>query len=164
MPENAVRRFPDPILHKIALPVNRFDDELHRQVDELIRIMYASPATIGLAAPQIGISKRIFVCDISSKDPSKKLGVYINPEILARTGQKVCREGCLSLPDLTGNVRRAESVRLRALDVNGKTFEVSAAGLEAICFQHEMDHLDGMLFIHRVTNIKTDVFRRKRYK
>lgn len=164
MPERSICRFPDPILHKVALPVTRFDNELQRQIDELIKIMYASPATIGLAAPQIGISKRIFVCDVSSKDPAKKLSVFINPEIVAQAGQKVCREGCLSLPDLTGNVRRAESIQLRALDVNGKTFEVSATGIEAVCFQHEIDHLDGMLFIHRVTNIKTDVFRRKRYK
>ena len=164
MSKRAICRFPNPILSKPAEKVIRFDAEFHREVNDLIATMYASPATIGLAAPQIGISKRMFVSDLSSKDSKRKLSIFINPEIIISSGSKTLREGCLSLPDYTGNVRRAEEITVRGLDVNGKTFEASTSGLEAICWQHEIDHLDGILFIHRVSNIKTDIFRRKRYQ
>ena len=125
--------------------------------------MRASPGTIGLAAPQIGIAQRIFVCDISKKDPSKTLRIFINPEITSWADPKTNREGCLSLPDYTGNVTRAQRLSIKAVDERGKAFSLSTTDIEAICWQHEIDHLNGLLFIHRVTDIKTDVFRRKRY-
>ncbi|MBI4431343.1 MAG: peptide deformylase [Candidatus Omnitrophica bacterium] len=163
MPCLPVCRFPHPVLTKAADPVIKFDRAVGGLVQDLIDTMYASPGTIGLAAPQIGISKRIFVCDVSKKDSSTQLRIFINPEISKWADPRSNREGCLSLPDYTGNVTRAQQVFIRAADENGKVFECHANGIEAICWQHELDHLNGLLFIHRVTNIKTDVFRRKRY-
>ena len=163
MPSLPVCCFPHPILTKAAEPVISFDRELQKIIKNLIDTMYAGPGTVGLAAPQIGISKRIFVSDISKKDPAKSLRVFINPEITSWSEPKPNREGCLSLPDYTGNVTRAQRISIKALDEEGRLIELATEGLEAICWQHEVDHLNGLLFIHRVTNVKTDVFRRKRY-
>ncbi len=163
MPSLPVCRFPHPVLTKVAEPVVDFDRELHKIIKNLIDTMHSGPGTVGLAAPQIGISKRIFVADISKKDPTKSLKVFINPEIISWAEPKPNREGCLSLPDYTGNVTRAQRLSIKALDEEGRVIEQTAEGLEAICWQHEVDHLNGLLFIHRVTNVKTDVFRRKRY-
>jgi len=164
MVRRSVCRYPHPLLRTIAEPVADFDDALRSDIDDLIETMYSSPATIGLAAPQIGISKRIFVTDVSGKDPTCELCVFVNPTIIHRSGKRNVREGCLSLPDFTGNVIRAEKIVMKGFDRQGKALERVANGLEAVCWQHELDHLDGMLFIHRVNSIKTDVFRRKRYR
>lgn len=163
MPLRPVCHFPDPVLSSRAEKIACLDEEVQRLIADLIDTMRKSPATIGLAAPQIGAAKRVFVSDVSPKDSSKKLRIFVNPEIISHSGKRICREGCLSLPDYTGNVVRAKRITVRGLDQKGKTVEMATSGIEAICWQHEIDHLNGLLFIHRVNNIKTDVFRRKRY-
>ena len=163
MPCRPVCRFPNSVLTKLSEPITEFDHALQEIIKDIIDTMHASPGTIGLAAPQIGIAQRIFVCDISKKDPSKTIRIFVNPEITTWANPKTNREGCLSLPDYTGNVTRAQRLSIKALDEKGRPFTLSTTGIEAICWQHEIDHLNGLLFIHRVTDIKTDVFRRKRY-
>lgn len=161
-----IRRFPDPILKHPTRTVPRIDDEVRRFIERLIRTMRHHPRCVGLAAPQVGSDLRIAVMD-SSVHPksagSHGLLVLINPKVELLDGVSAQREGCLSIPDLTANVRRASHVRLQALDQGGALHEWRLGGFEAIVAQHEVDHLDGKLFLDRVTNLTTDVFPRKTY-
>ena len=158
-----VIKFPDPLLARKADPVTVFDKELAKLVDDMFESMYAAEG-IGLAAPQIAISKRIFIVDVSfGKEPKDKL-VLINPEILTHEGKQSEEEGCLSLPDIRDKVSRAKHVRLRAQDVKGKWFEVEGEELLARAFQHENDHLDGILFIDRVSRLKRELILRRIHK
>lgn len=153
-------KYPDPVLARKAEPVTAFDAELAKLVDDMFESMYAAEG-IGLAAPQIALSKRIFIVDTTfGKDPKEKL-VLINPEIVEREGKQVEEEGCLSLPDIRDKVSRALHVRVRAQDVRGKWFEVEGDELLARAFQHENDHLDGVLFIDRVSRLKRDLIIRR---
>jgi peptide deformylase len=153
-------KYPDPILQKPTEPVTEFNEELRALVDDMFESMYAAHG-IGLAAPQIGISKRITVIDLSfQKNPEEKI-VLINPEIIHKEGKQSEEEGCLSLPEIREKVSRAEKVRVRAQDVNGKWFELDGDELLARAFQHEIDHLDGILFIFRVSALKRDLLLRK---
>ena len=153
-------KYPDPVLARKAEPVTTFDAELAQLADDMFQSMYAAEG-IGLAAPQIAISKRIFIVDTSfGKDPKEKL-VLINPEIVEREGRQLEEEGCLSLPDIRDKVSRAFHVRVRAQDVRGKWFEVEGDELLARAFQHENDHLDGVLFIDRVSRLKRDLILRR---
>jgi peptide deformylase len=153
-------KYPDPILQKPTEPVTEFDDELRLLVDDMFESMYAAQG-IGLAAPQIGISKRLTVIDLSfKKNPEEKI-VLINPEIIHKEGKQNEEEGCLSLPEIREKVSRAESVRVRAQDVTGKWFEIDGEELLARAFQHEIDHLEGILFIFRVSALKRDLLLRK---
>lgn len=149
-------KYPDPILSKRGEPVAVFDDKLKTLVEEMFESMYAAQG-IGLAAPQIGISQRLTVIDISfKKNPDEKI-VLINPEIVAREGKQFEEEGCLSLPEIREKVRRAARVKVKAQDVSGKWFEVEGEELLARAFQHEIDHLDGILFIDHLSRLKRDL-------
>jgi peptide deformylase len=153
-------KYPDPILQKPTEPVTEFNEELRALVDDMFESMYAAHG-IGLAAPQIGISKRITVIDLSfQKNPEEKI-VLINPEIIHKQGKQNEEEGCLSLPEIREKVSRAEKVRVRAQDVKGEWFELDGDELLARAFQHEIDHLDGILFIFRVSALKRDLLLRK---
>ncbi len=153
-------KFPDPILQRPTEPVTVFDDELRRLVDDMFESMYVAHG-IGLAAPQIGIPKRLTVIDLSfQKDPEEKIAL-INPEVVTKEGKIFEEEGCLSLPDIREKVSRAARVKIRAQDLEGNWFERDADELLARAFQHEIDHLDGILFIFRISALKRDFVLRK---
>ncbi len=153
-------KFPDPILQQPAEPVTVFDAELRKLVDDMFASMYDAQG-IGLAAPQIGISKRLTVIDISfQKDPKQKI-VLINPEIVDKKGKQVEEEGCLSLPEIRDRVVRAAEVKVRAQDADGNLVEVEGKELLSRALQHEIDHLDGILFIFRLSRLKRDLQLRK---
>jgi peptide deformylase len=150
----------DPVLEKSAEPVTEFNAELKKLVDDMFESMYAAHG-VGLAAPQIGISKRIAVIDTTFKeDPNAKL-VLVNPEVISREGKQNGQEGCLSLPDFRENVSRANIVTVRAQDVEGNWFEKTGDDLLARAFSHEIDHLNGRLFISHVSALKRDLIKRK---
>jgi peptide deformylase len=153
-------KFPDPILQQPAEPVTVFDAELRKLVDDMFTSMYDAQG-IGLAAPQIGISKRLTVIDLSfQKKPEEKI-VLINPEVVEIKGKQVEEEGCLSLPEIRDRVVRAAEVKVRAQDAEGKPIEVEGTELLARAIQHEIDHLDGILFIFRLSRLKRDLQLRK---
>jgi peptide deformylase len=155
-----VVKFPEPVLARRADEVTEFDAGLAKLVEEMFDSMYAAQG-IGLAAPQIAISKRITVIDVSFKErPEEKLAL-INPEIVAREGRQVEEEGCLSLPEIREKVVRAEWVRVKAQNVKGEWFEVEGTELLARALQHEIDHLDGVLFIDRISRLKRELVMRK---
>ncbi len=155
-----VVKYPDPVLQKPGEPVTDFDDELRRFVADMFETMYAAQG-IGLAAPQVSVSKRITVIDLSNAtDPAKKM-VLINPEIIEREGKLYEEEGCLSFPEIREKVVRTAKVRVRAQDEYGKWFEVEGEELLSRCLQHEIDHLDGVLFIFRISGLKRDLALRK---
>ncbi len=164
-----VLKFPDPLLKERSAPVAEVNGALSAVVDDLLDTMRASPGGVGIAAPQVGILKRIIAVDVSAHkrgalEENHGLLVLVNPEILARGGKQLVREGCMSVPDYTANVQRAQWVLVDAIDRHGKQLIVEAIGFEAVAIQHEMDHLDGILFLDRVVSVKTDLFRRKKYR
>lgn len=157
---------PDPRLKKVCAPVESFDEELRELISDLEDTRAASPGCVGIASPQIGVLLRVAIVDTSQH---KKFGaqssghrVLVNPRISARSGERMGREGCLSLPDFTANVRRAMRVEVEYSDVEGLPCSFVAEDFEAVVVQHEIDHLDGVLFLDRVANLQTDVFARKR--
>lgn len=153
-------KYPDPVLAKPAAAVTEFDAGLKKLVAEMFESMYAAQG-IGLAAPQIGLSKRLTVIDISfNKNPEEKL-VIINPEIVEQDGKQFEEEGCLSLPDIREKVHRAARVKVRAQNERGEWFEVQGEELLARALQHEIDHLDGVLFIDRISRLKRELALRK---
>ena len=172
-----IRHLPDPILKRPTRRVDRLTNEISRFIEGMIRTMRHHPRCVGLAAPQVGSDWRIAVMDVSARPgnggrragarpastSSQGLIVLVNPVIEVREGATIGREGCLSIPDFTGNVRRATRVRLNALNQFGMPCTWQLEGFEAIVAQHEIDHLDGCLFLDRVANLNTDVFRRKTY-
>ena len=156
---------PDPRLKQACSPVEEFGDDLQAAITDLEDTRLDSPGCVGIAAPQIGIMQRIAIVDTSQhkKYGAQSLGhmVLINPIITAKNGERVGREGCLSLPDFTANVRRAMQVEVEYLTPEGEQKIVSAEDFEAVVLQHEIDHLNGVLFLDRVANLATDVFPRK---
>ena len=157
---HTVVKWPDPVLMKRGEPVAVFDAKLKQLVEEMFESMYAAQG-IGLAAPQIGLSRRLTVIDCSfKKNPDEKI-VLINPEIVEREGKQLEEEGCLSLPEIRDKVSRAAWVKVKAQDVTGKWFEIEGAELLARAMQHEIDHLDGILFIDRLSRLKRDLTIRK---
>jgi peptide deformylase len=160
--------YPDPILKTPCPPVQGSDAALAQLMEDLVDTMHAGPGSVGVAAPQIGVSLRACVVDVSKnrhgKDNNHGLLLMVNPEIVARSGAAVMREGCMSVPDYTGDVERATEVTLRFSEPDGTARELIATGFEAVAIQHEMDHLDGLLFLDRITSLKTGLFRRKSYK
>jgi len=158
--------YPDERLKQVSRAVEQVDDALREMIRDLEQTMRAGPGGVGIAAPQVGIFQRIVIVDIStkSKHPSHGRLVLINPEILHWDGMAVGREGCLSVPDFTGNVIRAERISLTALDEQGVAQEYACEGYEARAIQHEIDHLDGMLFLDRLVSRRKDLFERKVYK
>jgi peptide deformylase len=148
------------VLHRSAEPVAEITPEIEALVDDMIQTMYAAPG-IGLAAPQVGVGKRIFVCDVSvGRNPSDLL-VFINPEFLERDGMQLEEEGCLSVPGFNATVARPSRAILKGLNRQGEPQTVEGTGLLARCFQHEMDHLDGTLFIDRLRGLQKDLIVRK---
>lgn len=161
-----IRRYPDPLLKAPTLAVDRITEKTTRFIDALVQTMRQHAHCVGLAAPQVGSNWRIAVMDATghAKVPQAQgLLILVNPEIVKAEGQVRQREGCLSVPDLTGNVMRAAAVELVAYDRAGAKFARRLEGFEAIIAQHEIDHLDGQLFLDRVVNPGTDVFHRKTY-
>ena len=155
-----VVKWPDPVLSRRGEPVTVFDAKLKKLVEEMFESMYVAQG-IGLAAPQISLSQRLTVIDCSfKKNPDEKL-VLINPEIVDRRGRQVEEEGCLSLPEIRERVSRAEWVKVRAQDVTGKWFEAEGTELLARAMQHEIDHLDGVLFIDRLSRLKREMVIRR---
>ncbi|MCL4680408.1 MAG: peptide deformylase [Rhodocyclaceae bacterium] len=146
-----ILRYPDPRLHKKAVPVLRIDETVRKLIADMAETMYEAPG-IGLAATQVDEHKRVVVIDVS-EDKSKLLAL-VNPEILERSGEQVCEEGCLSVPGIYDKVTRSERVRVRALDAQGEPFELEAEGLLAVCIQHEIDHLDGKVFVEHLSQLK----------
>ncbi len=153
-------KYPEPVLSQPGEPVTEFDAELKKLVDDMFETMYASQG-IGLAAPQVAVAKRVTIVDLSQgKDPAQKL-VLVNPEVIFREGKQYEEEGCLSFPEIREKVQRAAKVRIRAQDLKGKWFEMDGEELLSRAFQHEIDHLDGMLFIFRMSSLKRDLVLRK---
>ena len=153
-------KFPDPVLSRPAEPVTEFDDDLRRLITNMFETTYAEQG-VGLAAPQVGVSKRLVTIDLSvGKVPEDRL-VLINPEIIWSEGRVYLEEGCLSFPDIREKVVRAAKVRVRAQDEHGKWFEMDGENLLARCFQHEIDHVDGMVFLFRMSALKRSLNLRK---
>ncbi len=164
-----ILKVPDPLLKETCAPVAAVDGAVSGVIDDLVDTMRASPGGVGIAAPQVGILQRILVVDVSGhkrggREENHGLLALVNPEVLARGGKQLVREGCMSVPDYTANVQRAQWVLVDALDRQGKQVILEAIGFEAVAVQHEMDHLDGVLFLDRVVSVKTDLFRRKKYR
>jgi peptide deformylase len=150
--------FPDTRLRTVAKPVEQFDDALQALIDDMFETMYAAPG-IGLAATQVNVHKRLVVIDVS-EDNAEPL-VFINPELLASEGEEEMQEGCLSVPGYYETVQRPEWVKVRALDRHGKPFEMETDGLLAVCIQHEIDHLDGKVFVDYLSPLKRNRIRSK---
>ena len=158
MPLLNILRYPDARLHKVASPVTVFDDALKKFVADMAETMYAAPG-IGLAATQVDVHKRVIVVDVSERRDS--LVVLVNPEILEATGESDIEEGCLSVPGIYELVPRGERVKVRAYDQNGNPFTLEAQGLLAVCIQHEMDHLQGKVFVEHLSQLKQQRIRAK---
>jgi peptide deformylase len=155
-----IKKYPDKVLKQKAAPVVSVDAELQRLIDDMIETMYAAPG-VGLAAPQVGVSKRLAVIDISTKGEKMPLIVLINPVFLRKEGTIEFEEGCLSLPEYTAKIERADKVTVRFHDRTGKEMEMEADGLLAVALQHEIDHLEGCLIIDRISPIKREFFKKK---
>ncbi len=156
-----ILEYPDPRLRKKARPVEAVDAAVRGLIDDLFETMYAAPG-IGLAATQVDVHQRILVLDISgAKDDPR---CFINPEILERQGSTPSDEGCLSVPGVTEAVERAEKIRVRALNRDGQPFELEVEGLLAVCIQHEMDHLDGKLFVDYLSELKRQRIKKRALK
>ncbi|MDY0212825.1 MAG: peptide deformylase [Desulfuromonadaceae bacterium] len=157
--------YPDPILKQKCTPVEPLSHEAEQLVQDLIDTMYAAGHSVGIAAPQIGAPLRVAVVDVSGSKLGQKhnhgLMVMLNPEIIESSGCKTMREGCMSVPDFTGNVDRAEEIVVQFYDRAGRDRVVRCKGFEAVAIQHELDHLDGVLFLDRVSNPGTELFKRK---
>jgi peptide deformylase len=156
-----ILRYPDPRLETVAEPVERVDDAIRQLVRDMAETMYGAPG-IGLAATQVDVHKRVIVLDVS--DTRAELVVLINPEIVAREGEQECEEGCLSVPGVYDIVKRAEKVKVRALAATGEPYELEATGLLAVCIQHEMDHLEGKVFVEYLSRLKQARIRAKLHK
>jgi peptide deformylase len=156
-----ILHYPDPRLRRVAEAVERVDGEIRALIDDLADTMYQAPG-IGLAAPQINVPKRIIVIDTSST--KSELLVLVNPEIIDRQGEQTLEEGCLSVPGIYDTVTRAERIKVRALDRHGKLFELETSELLATCIQHEIDHLEGKLFVDYLSRLKQQRIRKKMQK
>jgi peptide deformylase len=163
-----ILRYPHPVLKKLCHPVGVIDDAITTLVDDLLDTMHAGPGSVGVAAPQIGVTLRVCVVDVSTSRNGRENNhgclCMINPEIVERSGAAIMREGCMSVPDYTGDVERATEIRVRFGEPDGRVREILASGFEAVAIQHEMDHLDGILFLDRIVSLKTGLFRRKNYR
>jgi peptide deformylase len=153
-----IRMYPDPVLRKKAAPVKSIDDDLRRLVDDMVDTMYAEPG-VGLAAPQIGVSLRLMVTDITVGEQSDALIVLVNPKIVSASGRLIEEEGCLSIPNIRAEIPRAESVEIRGWDLDQQEVSLKGHGYLARAFQHEMDHLDGILIWDRMSKIQREVLK-----
>ncbi len=161
MAQLPILEFPDPRLRTIAVPVDPSriaDPPFQRRLDDMFETMYAAPG-IGLAASQVDVHQRFMVIDVSENNDTPR--VFINPEILHREGEQVYQEGCLSVPGIFADVTRANDITVKALDRDGRLFELQADGVLAVCIQHEMDHLAGKLFVDYLSPLKREMVRKK---
>ncbi len=158
-----ILKYPDPRLSKVARPVSNVTDATVQLISDMLETMYAAPG-VGLAATQVGVLQRIVVLDVDHENPRTNVYKLVNPFITHSEGQLVWEEGCLSVVDFTAEVRRAEHVQVVALDEHGKERTIEAEGLLAVALQHEIDHLDGKLFIDRISRLKRDLYTRRRRK
>lgn len=158
-----IRHYPDPVLAEKAQPVETFNDELRQLAEDMAETMYDAPG-VGLAAPQVGVLKRLVVLDCSGQDEPNDLIVAVNPEVVASEGNCLEEEGCLSVPGFYAKVPRSAQVKLRYQDLEGQQQERDADGLLAVAIQHEIDHLDGTLFVDRLSSLKRSMFRKKYQK
>lgn len=156
-----ILHYPDERLHRVARPVAAVDARIQTLINDMFDTMYDAPG-VGLAATQVDVHERLIVVDVS-EDQRAPL-VFINPEIIMRDGEKVSEEGCLSVPGIHEKVTRSETIRVRALDRDGQPFEMDAEGLLAVCVQHEIDHLDGKVFVEYLSRLKQDRIRKKLVK
>jgi peptide deformylase len=158
--------YPDDRLRQLSEPVEQFDAVLQGRIDDLEKTRLAGPAAVGIAAPQVAWLQRVLIVDVSGRKNTRNHGhlILVNPEITEWDGFAIGREGCLSVPDYTGNVVRAERIQLDALDREGNALCFEMEGFEARAIQHEMDHLDGLLFLDRLVSRRQDLFQRKVYK
>jgi len=152
--------YPDPVLLRPTLPVERFDDELRELLRDMADTMYAASG-VGLAANQVGVPLRLFVADLSAGESRESLKVFVNPVITERRGSQVGEEGCLSFPDVMLEVERAQGVTVEALDADGKPFSFEAEGLLARAVQHECEHLDGQVFLRHLSAIKRELIKKQ---
>jgi peptide deformylase len=167
MPVRPVVRLPEPVLKRVADPVTEIGPDEKALAADLLDTMFASPHCVGVAAPQIGVAVRAFSVDVTGHKKADSCHgpfVLFNPVLIIARRLELAREGCLSVPDFTGNVARATEVVVRGLTPDGTTRVIEANAFEARALQHELDHLDGLLFLDRVGSLSTDVFRRKRYR
>ena len=160
-----VLQFPDRRLKQVSAPIERVTDEIRELARDMLDVMYDEPG-IGLAAPQLGAPVRLIVVDVhwNEEGAERNPRVLVNPKIVASSGTVTWNEGCLSVPDFQSDVERAEKVTLVATDLDGNAVEIETEGLEAVCFQHEIDHLDGLLFIDRISRLKRSMYVRRREK
>lgn len=160
-----ILKYPDEALKQISQAVDSFDAQLLTFLADLEETMRAGPGGVGIAAPQVGDFRRIAIVDVSAKAKIKHNGcmILLNPEIKTWDGMKIGREGCMSVPDYTGNVIRAEKITLQAYNAQGELLNYECQGYEARAVQHELDHLDGLLFLDRLVSRRTDLFKRKAY-
>ncbi len=160
-----VLKFPDERLRRVSEPIDEITDEIRELARDMLEVMYDEPG-IGLAAPQVDAPVRLVVVDTdwTEEDAERNPLVLVNPEIVEASGKITWTEGCLSVPDFEAEVERAERVRLQAQDLDGKELEIEAEGLQAVCFQHEIDHLDGVLFIDRISRLKRNRYTERRKK
>jgi len=155
-----IKKYPDEILKTKASFVDEINGNIQKLIDDMIETMYKANG-VGLSAPQVGVSKRIIVVDTSPRQENQSLIVLINPEIINSEGEIISEEGCLSLPGFITRLQRKQKVFVKGLDKNGKEIEIEAEGLLARAFQHEIDHLEGILLIDRISPLKRELFRRK---
>lgn len=155
-----ILKYPDPRLREVAAPVAEVTDELRVLIDDMAETMYSSNGC-GLAANQIGVDKRIFVVDCAGENEPSQLMAFVNPEIVQTDGSQTWEEGCLSFPGVSEEIKRAERVKVRALDRHGKPFELEADGLLAVAIQHELDHLNGVLMVDKLSALKRRMMGRK---
>lgn len=156
-------KYPSPVLRESCKPITSFDNNLNKLLDSMAETMYNAPG-VGLAAPQVGKTIRAIVVDVGKDDQvgePAKLHKLVNPKIIAQSGKMDSEEGCLSIPGLTGVIQRATEVVINAQDESGKNLELSAGGLLAICLQHEIDHLNGILFIDHMSKLKRELVKKK---
>jgi peptide deformylase len=155
-----IHTYPDAVLRKKAAPVEKIDQSIQDLIDQMTRIMYAAPG-IGLAANQVGEPKRIIVFDVNSKEKQGDPSVLVNPEIILAEGSISYEEACLSVIDYSAEVNRNAQVKVKGLDRDGDPVDIEAEGLLAVCLQHEIDHLDGVLFIDRISSLKKALYKKK---
>lgn len=155
-----IRHYPDPVLKQVAAPVTEFDESLRQLASDMAETMYAAPG-VGLAAPQVGISKRLAVIDCSAREEEARLLVLVNPQVIAGEGESCEEEGCLSVPEYYARVDRHATVKVSFQDLSGQPHTIMADGLTAIACQHEIDHLDGILFVDHLSPLKRSIFRKK---
>jgi len=160
MPILPICKYPDPVLRQKAKRVKNIDDSVQRLIDDMIETMYNAPG-IGLAANQVGRPLSVLVVDIQREESEFGLIVLINPEMVSAQGKTISEEGCLSVPEYFAKVTRHEEVVVRGFNRKGEKVEIAAGGLVAIALQHEMDHLEGKLFIDRINMVAKDIFKRK---